>query len=173
MAIQIPHKFKKQEDVYLKGTFKWIKHLQPDFQWEPAGKWSCQIFLVGEELDKMREWQARGVKNTIKKDEAEGWYSTLSRKCSFESKGKVIARESPRVFQVIDGHETPIMSKVGNGSTGVAKCILWGSPNFPGLNLRWEALRIDSLVPFNVKEDYPDGGAMTEDLKKIPEEALF
>lgn len=166
-------KFVKEEEVYLKGTLKWCKHLQPDFQFDASGKWSTQMFLTGEELDKAREWQGRGIKNAIRKVEGEGWFITLSRKCSFQKNGKVIGRDPPRVFQVINEQEIPCDMRVGNGSTGVAKLILWGSPNFPGLNLRWEALRVDSLVPFTVKDDYPDGGVMTEVLKTLPEEALF
>lgn len=166
-------KFRKAEDIFLSGTFKFFKHLQPDFQWEPDGKWSTVIFLVGPELDKFRELQARGIKNTLKKDENEGWYASLSRKCSYETNGRKIGREPPRVFQVIDGREVPVDVRVGHGSTGVAKCVLWGSPSFPGLNLRWEAARIDSLIPWEAKEEYPDAGEMTEELKKQPVEALF
>ena len=165
-------KFTKDQDVFLKGTLKWVKHLQPDFQWEPDGKWSCVVYLVGPELDKARELQGKGIKNTIKKDD-DGWHMTLSRKCSYETKGRKIGREPPKVFQMVGDREEPVVVPIGNGSTGIAKCILWSSPNFPGANLRWEALRVDSLVPFNIKEDYPDGGESIKELILQEEEALF
>jgi len=169
MAVPVNVKSRPEEAVYLKGICKWVKHLQPDFKFELDGKWSMVLYLEGEELDKARELQATGIKNTIKKDD-DGWYITLSRKCSFDMRGKKVGREPPRVFTVEGEKEVPVTVMVGNGSTGTAKCILWGSKNFPGKNLRWEALRIDNLVPYN-QDSYEDGGEKTADMKSI--EPLF
>jgi hypothetical protein len=159
-------KHRKEEDVFIKGTFKWVKYLQPDFQFDADGKWSCVVYLMGEELEKARELQAQGIKNTIKKDD-DGWYMTLSRKCSYQVKGRHVGREPPKVFRTIDGVNVPCTDPIGNGSSGVAKCILWSSPNFPGKNLRWEELRIDHLIPYTAETAYPDGG---ESLKKFEEQ---
>ena len=155
-------KNRSEEEVTLKGKVKWCKHIVPDTTFEPAGKWSVVLYLEGQELDKARELQAQGIKNTIKKDE-DGWYMTLSRKASYEIRGKHVGRTAPDVFRVVDGKKEPIPGAVGNGSDGVAKCVLWSSKNFPGKNLRWEALRIDNLVEYERMEDYPE-------LKNLAEE---
>jgi hypothetical protein len=162
---------RSEEAVYLKGICKWVKHLQPDFKWEPDGKWSMVIYLEGEELEKARLLIGRDkIKNSLRNDD-DGWYLTLSRKCSYEVRGRKVGREPPKVFRMVDGVEVPITEMVGNGSSGVAKCILWSSTNFPGKNLRWEALRVDNLVPFNTETDYPDGGESIKELKQ--QEPLF
>lgn len=149
-------KKRTEEEVYVKGKVKWCKHLSPDFQFDAAGKWSVVMYVDGAELEKVREYQAQGIKNTLKKDD-DGWFITLSRKCSYEVRGKHVGRTPPEVFRMDGEHKIPIDVRVGNGSDGIAKCILWSSPNFPGKNLRWEALRIDNLVEYeDLKKDYPE-----------------
>lgn len=164
-----PSKRRQEEEVYIRGTVKWCKHLAPDFQFDPVGKWSVVIYLVGEELEKARELQAQGIKNTIKKDD-DGWYMTLSRKCSYQVRGQHVGREPPKVFQSIDGINIPCTSPIGNGSSGTAKCILWSSPNFPGKNLRWEELRVDNLIPYTAATAYPDGGESLKSFEDKPPE---
>lgn len=174
MATMVMPKLGKNEElVYFKGICKWVKHMQPDFKFEPDGKWSMCLYLEGEELEKFRKLAAKtGIKNQLKLDD-DGWFITLSRKCSFEIRGKKVGREPPKVFRVAeDGtdRELPITEMVGNGSTGVAKCVLWGSKNFPGKNLRWEALRVDNLVPYT-QDSYEGGEEETSDMKRV--EPLF
>lgn len=155
-------KKRTEEEVFIKGKIKWCKHLQPDFQFDAAGKWSVVLYLEGVELDKARELQAQGIKNTIRKDD-DGWYITLSRKCSYEVRGKHVGRTPPEVFRMDGEHKIPLDVRVGNGSDGIAKCILWSSPNFPGKNLRWEALRVDHLLEYeDLKKDYPELQTLAE-----------
>ena len=166
--------FRKEEEVFLKGKIKWCKHIRPDTTYN---KWSVVMYITGDELDKAREWQAtQGIKNTIRKDD-DGWYITLSRKTTITVKGRDVGLEPPRVFTMANGPdgpvEVPVNEAIGNGSDGVAKCILWSSRNYPGKNLRWEALRIDNLIKFDAKSDYPDGGEGLKNLKEEPAEALF
>lgn len=166
-------KYRREEEVFLKGKIKWCKHIKPDSMYN---KWSVVMYINGPELDKAREWQAMGIKNTIKKDD-DGWFITLSRKCVITVKGRDVGMAPPNVFTVEKGPdgdvEVPVLEAVGNGSDGVAKCILWSSKNYPGRNLRWEALRIDTLLKFDTKRDYPDGGASLETLKAEEPEHLF
>lgn len=145
-----------EEEVFLKGIIKWCKHLRPDMTFDP-GKWSVDMYIEGLELEKVREWQAEGIKNKVKKDN-DGWFITLSRKCSFKSKGgKIVGLEPPFVFRLEGEQKVPIVTLVGNGSVGVAKCALWSfnpSPLISGKALRWEALRVDEFKEYTVKDDW-------------------
>lgn len=164
-------RFSKDEEVFLKGKIKWCKHLKPDTTYEP--KWSVVMYVEGAELEKVREWQAQGIKNSVKKDE-DGWFITLSRKTAIRTKqGREIGMEPPKV---IDKDGAPIVAMVGNGSDGIAKCTLWSfnpQPGISGKALRWEALRVDNLIPFEQHRDYPDGGESIKTLVEEKEEALF
>lgn len=161
MSIKV---FRKEETVYLKGKIKWCKHIRPDTEYN---KWSVVMYITGEELEKVREWQGMGIKNKLKKDDADGWYITLSRKTSITVKGREVGLEPPRV---VDPEGKPIDKPIGNGSDGVAKCVLWSSKNYPGKNLRWEALRIDNLIEFTPEKDFVDGGEGIKELREVPEE---
>lgn len=158
--------FRKEEEVFLKGKIKWCKHIKPDSTYN---KWSVVMYITGTELDKVREWQAMGIKNAVKKDE-DGWFITLSRKVSITVKGREVGLPPPLVT---DAKGVPIDQAIGNGSDGIAHCILWMSKNYPGKNLRWQSLRIDNLIPFNTATDYPDGGESIKTLLAEEPEALF
>lgn len=156
-----------EEVVYLTGIIKWCKHVRPDSTYN---KWSVVMYIVGEELEKARMWQAKqGIKNNLKMDD-DGWYITLSRKTTITVKGRDVGLEPPKV---IDKDGIPITEMVGNGSAGTAKCVLWSTKNYPGKNLRWEALKIDNLVKFNPEKDFLDGGESVKELREQPQENLF
>lgn len=172
MADKPIKKFSKDEEVFLKGKIKWCKHLRPDTTY-PPGKWSVVMYIAGDELEKVRKWQAQGIKNSVKFDEEDGWYITLSRKVSITVKGHEVGLEPPKI---VDKDLKPITDMVGNGSDGVAKCILWSFNPMPGISgkaLRWEALRVDNLIPFDSSKDYPDGGESLSTLKEEKSEQLF
>lgn len=159
--------FKPEQEVFIKGIIKWCKHIRPDSEYD---KWSVVMYIEGEELEKVRMLQGKyGIKNSVKMDD-DGWFITLSRKTFIKNRGRDTPLEPPKVFRVDGDTKIPITELVGNGSTGVAKCILWSSRNFPGHNLRWSELRVDNLVPYT-SESYPDKG---ESLKTFDgQEPLF
>jgi len=157
---------RREDIVYLKGTIKWCKHIRPDPTYD---KWSVVMYVDGPELDKVREWQALGIKNKVQKDD-DGWFITLSRKTSLQFKGTIKGLQPPRV---VDPQGIPIDKPVGNGSTGVAKCILWMSKLYPGKNLRWEALRVDNLVEFDPEKDFVDKGEGIKELREQTPEEFF
>jgi hypothetical protein len=106
----------------------------------------------------------------VKFDETDGWYLTLSRRVSITVKGREVGLEPPKV---IDKEGAPITVMVGNGSDGVAKCVLWSFNPMPGISgkaLRWEGLRVDNLIPFDSNKDYPDGGESIRTLKDEPQQ---
>lgn len=165
--------FRKEEEVFLKGIIKWCKHIKPDMTF-PPGKWSTVMYIEGLELEKVREWQALGIKNSVKKD-ADGWYITLSRRCSINAKnGQVVGLDPPFVYTMEGENKIPVTSLVGNGSTGVAKCHLWKfnpQPNISGTAIRWDSLRVDNLVPFDPDKDMPNPEYTIGGMEK--QEALF
>src|SRR6267378_1571744 len=101
--------FQKEDIVYLKGTIKWCKHIRPDATYN---KWSVVLYVDGPELEKVREWQALGIKNKVSKDD-DGWFITLSRKTSMTVKGKEVGMAPPRV---VDAEGQPLDKNIGNGS---------------------------------------------------------
>jgi len=159
--------FRKEDVVYLKGIIKWCKHIRPD---PTYNKWSVVMYIDGPELDKVREWQAMGIKNKVSKDDTDGWFITLSRKTSITVKGREVGLTPPRV---VTPANIPIEVPVGNGSAGVAKCILWSSKNYPGKNLRREALRVDNLLAFDPEKEFIDGGEGLKELQEQSTEEFF
>lgn len=168
--MNIAQQRRNEEVVYLKGTLKYVRHLEPDFRFGPDGKWSTVVYLSGPELEKFREWQAKGVKNTLKKDD-DGWYTTISRSCQYQVNGRAVGRTAPEVFRMEGDEKIPVTERIGDGSTGTLKIVMWKSPKFPGCNLRWEALKVDNLVRF----DYEANPELAASLKKLSEqtEELF
>lgn len=163
--VSTPKAMRREEEVFIKGKIKWCKHLRPDMTFAP-GKWSVVMYIEGPELEKVREWQADGIRNSVKKDD-DGWYITLSRKCAITVRGREVGLEPPKV---IDKEGNVIAGLVGNGSDGVAKCMLWTfnpTPQISGKALRWEALRVDNLVTYAEGNDYPVEELTT--LKEQPE----
>lgn len=168
---------RREEEVFLKGIFRWCKHLRPDMTYHP-GKWSTNIYLEGTELERFRELQAQGIKNRLKQD-ADGWFATLSRRCSIETKdGRTVGLEPPLVFTLEGDVKVPVTELVGNGSTGVAKCMLWSfnpQPNISGKALRWESLRLDNLIKYEAtSKDFPTQKDADNQLNNYEkQEALF
>lgn len=169
--------FRKEEEVFLKGWVKWCKHIKPDMTYGD-GKWSVDMYIEGLELEKVREWQSLGIKNSVKKDPNENaWYIRLSRKCALVTRdGRKRGLEPPFVYQQVGENKIPITTLVGNGSTGVAKCHLWRfnpEPHIKGIALRWESLRIDNLIKYDADHDMTaiDNKNMLENMDK--QEPLF
>ena len=90
------------EIIYIKGKAKWARLVNPD-QWS---NFSIQVHPDAEGLEKIRELQSQGLKNTLKKDD-DGWYVRLRRPTSKLIKGKVTSFLPPLVVdkdgQPLDG----------------------------------------------------------------------
>lgn len=143
---------------FIEGMFKWVRHTKLD-DW---GKWKSVVYPNSESLEKIREWQAQGLKNKVSKDD-DGWFTTFSRPASKLMKGKIVGFEAPKIFdgtqKLADGSYKMITEPiVGNGSTGIMKLELYnytppGSVN-KAVAARWLSTRIDNLVPFDGLKDY-------------------
>jgi hypothetical protein len=96
------------------------------------------------------------MKNVLAKDD-DGWKLNISRPVQKVWKGRVIAFTPPSVVnadgQPIDG------VAIGNGSDVTAKIEVYqhGTPNGKKAHaIRWEGLRVDNLIPFDTKSDFPE-----------------
>lgn len=142
---------KGSERIYLSGKVSWVRYTTPD---PVYNKWNVQLHPDEESLKKLQELKMdRGIKNEFKKDE-DGYYMNFSRPAERKIKGKIIAMTAP---VVVDKDNQPMENiAIGNGSVGTLKIELYqhGTPNGgKAWAARWEALRIDDLVPYNMETD--------------------
>lgn len=163
----------KNEEVFLKGKFRWMKHLRPDPKY--PDKWSTQIFPDEEGIETFKALKKQGVQNHLKMDEnGEGWYITFSRPVERNFGGKKEGMVPPKV---IDKDGIPVEVPVGNGSDGIISLEVYShKTDRPGeykKAARWRGARIDNLVKYNPETDYSD--AEKEEIKALREqpEQLF
>lgn len=166
----------RTEHIYLQGKVKWFRPIQPDMQYDPPS-WS-QIFYPNEEsLNKIRDLQAEGVKNVLKKDE-DGFFVRLKRptylkKIINNSESKV-ALQPPEVVIESGGAIVPFKDMVGNGSDVTNKMEVYQHATPGGGKakaMRWLASKIDNLIPFEKRSDFTTGEAQAvENLDKQPQQ---
>lgn len=110
------------EFIKLEGALSWVKtdqdNPEPPFGDEKAGKWSVNIHPNAEGLELVRELQAQGIKNKVKKDD-DGWYTKFSRPCEIWKEDKLTKEkklvkklEAPKLTGATSARE------IGNGSLG-------------------------------------------------------
>jgi hypothetical protein len=133
------------ENVYIRGKGSWIRTNQTN----PWGKWVATIHPTpGEDLEKVRELSAAGVKNVIKKDD-DGYFITYSRPSEKEDRMGRKYGLSP--VQVVDNTGKPFSDLIGNGSDVTIKLEVY-QHNTPGGGkakaARLAAIRVDNLVPY-------------------------
>jgi hypothetical protein len=168
------------EYVFLTGKLKWVR-VNSLNQWN---KWSAVIYPNQEGVEKLRELQAEGMKNIIKKDD-DGWFCTFTRPNTMRRRdGTVIGLAPPLLLdgtkQLPDGAGFLPMNPdtgIGNGSDGVMKLEVY-SHGTPGGGkakaARLFSIRIDNLIPFEPKRDFTvneEGQARNFD--EQPKEQLF
>lgn len=141
---------------YLQGKTKWHRHTSLN-QWN---KWAMVLYPNPESLEKIRELQAEGLKNVIKKDE-DGYCVSFSRPGSKSYLTKdgipqVKGFAPPEVLES-DGL-TPMRNvNVGNGSDVTVKIEVYEHKTPGGGKAkaaRWMSTRVDNLVPFDGKDDF-------------------
>lgn len=152
------------EDVYLKGKFKFMKHLRPDPKY--PDKWATLLYPDEESLVKIKELKKQGIMNHLKMDD-DGWYMNFSRPVSRTWKGQTEAMTAPRV---VLPDNTPVEVAVGNGSDGILHLEVYqfqdrNRPGFFKKAARWVGARIDNLVRYDPNPDYSE--AEQEELKKL------
>ncbi len=160
-------KYTKTEYVYIQGKVSWLKARTTN-QWN---KYSVQIHPKPADLEKIRDLQAEGLKNMIKKDE-DGYFVTFNRPVSKSFKsGKVLTYTPPEVF---DKDGNPFDGPVGNGSDATLKIEVYQHETPGGGRAkaaRWVSARIDNLVPYESDRDLTeDQKELREGLKEQPEQ---
>ncbi len=160
-------KYQKSEYIYLQGKVSWFRPKIPD-QWN---NWSTQLHPNPESLEKIRELQAEGIKNQIKKDD-DGYFTRFKRPVTKETKtGKILSFAPVEVF---DADGKPFDGPVGNGSDATLKIEVYehGTPGGGTAKAaRWVSARIDNLVPFSPDTDYNDEQkAAAEGVMQQPEQ---
>ena len=139
------HKY-TTEEVYFKGKAKWANRLYvPDIEYK---KWSLVLYPDAEALEIIRDLQAQGVKNTLKKDD-DGYYITLGRPTEKVMRGKVVAFTPPLVLDT-EGNQTT--SPIGNGSDVKVKMEVYshGTPTGGKAKaMRLQGVQILNLIPYD------------------------
>lgn len=142
------------ELINFTGKVRYVQAVDPN----KFGKWSIQFYPDANSLEHLRELQAQGIKNQMKKDE-DGYNIQISRPVSIEfSKGVATPVLPPKVRnkdkQPIDGRS------VGDGSDVIVTVELY-TYKIPqsqqrGKAIRFYGLTVNELVPKEIPETTPD-----------------
>lgn len=157
----------KSDYVYIQGKVKWFRPKVPN-KWN---KWSVQIHPNEKGLEIIRDLQAQGAKNQLKKDD-DGYYASFSRPVTKEtSTGRILSFKPVEVF---DKDGNPFDGNVGNDSDATLKLEVYTHATPGGGKakaIRWVSARIDNLVPFDKNRDLnEEEAAAAEGLDKQPEQ---
>ena len=157
----------KAEHIYIQGKISWFRPKVPN-KWN---KWSVQIHPNDKGLDIIRDLQAEGMKNQLKKDN-DGYFTTFSRPVTKETRdGRILSFVPVEVFDkdgnLFDGN-------VGNGSDATLKLEVYQHATPGGGKakaVRWVSARIDNLIPFESTRDLSEfEKEAAEGLDKQPEQ---
>lgn len=161
--------YNKSEIHYIQGKAAWFRAKVPN-KWN---KWSTQLHPNPAGLELIRDLQAQGLKNQLKKDD-DGYFLNVSRPVTKEtSTGKILSFEPVKVF---DKDGAPFDGNIGNGSDVTIKVEVY-EHSTPGGGkakaMRWVSARIDNLVPFNADTDLNDFEKKDQEGLKDQPEQLF
>jgi hypothetical protein len=160
-----PRVFKKSRFEYIQGKLSWVRVVKPD---PTYNCWKAAVHPTPESLDKIRDLQAEGLKNVLKKDE-DGYYTNFRCPVSRQRKdGSVWSFPQPVVLgpdgNPMDG------SIIGNGSDGTLKLEVYEHATPGGgkaVAARLVGVKVESLVPFDPdKDETEDEANANGDLRK-------
>jgi hypothetical protein len=154
LQIQPFDRSNQSELIDFKGKFRFVQAVDLN----KFGKWSIQFYPDQESLEHLRELQAQGIKNVMKKDE-DGYNIQISRPPSIEFTKGVQTPVSPP--KVRDGEKKPIDGRtVGDGSSGAVTCELYTykvpQSERRGKAIRFYGLTVTDLVPKAAPEVEPE-----------------
>lgn len=139
------------------------------------GEWTIVIYPDNKSLEVIRELQAQGLKNVMKKDD-DGYYMQFKRAPQKLMRGKMVSFTAPKVVdsdgKLMDGQT------VGYGSDVTVRLEVYkyGAPSGgKSVAARWDSLKINNLIPFEVdKSDWSeDEKENIKDLAASPEPEVW
>lgn len=145
----------------LKGKLMWVRCVDLN----RYGKWSLDLYPDAASLEKLRELQAEGVKNVIKKDD-DGYHVQISRPPTVEFQRGVVQSVTPPKIRDKDKKPLADNVRVGNGSDGIVTVEVY-SHKVPNSEKRAKAMRlygitVENLVPFELTTEESSSETKTE-----------
>lgn len=144
--------------VTISGELSWVRCDKAETDPWNNTKWKATIHPDAESLPKVMDMQAKGCRNTLKKDD-KGYYVTFSRPTVMKTKKGDIPLDRPLVFST-DG-QTEITDMIGNGSKGSVKVEMrsFKTPQGgTGHSARLHSVKVDELLPFGDKDKAVSSG---------------
>lgn len=153
------------QEMSFQGKLSWVRVVNVD----KYGAWSANIHPNDKSLEDIRDLQAKGLKNMIKKD-PDGYYTKFRCDPQKTIRGKQVT--FPRPF-VVDKDGKPMDGlNIGNGSDGTLICDVYDHPTPAGgraYAARLKGVRIDNLIPFQGHYTQEEADQM-KGLKDVPEQ---
>ena len=136
--------FQKTEEIEVQGKVRWCHTIQTN----KYGKWSIELFPNKESLEVLRELQADGMKNVLKRDPEDGYFIRFSREPTKKIRNAMVNFEAPLV---IDKEGNKITTEVGNGSdaTVILEVYPHATPSGGTAKAaRFKGMRLDNYITF-------------------------
>jgi len=138
--------------LVLKGELNWVRTGEPDHKFDnetTKGKWSAQLLPDAESLEIIRDLQAEGLKNVLKKNDENKYFTNFSRVFQKTDKeGKIIKTWTPPY--TLDANNENLDPKIlGNGSKGEIHLDVYEHPTPTGGKAkaaRLEGVKITEVV---------------------------
>lgn len=150
--------FDKTKRISVRGKCKWA-HVTRLNRYDA---WSVELWPQPDDLEVIRELQAKGLKNTMRKDD-DGYFIRFKRDPFKDITLRTGERKRltfvPPTVSMADGSPLPHGVSIGNGSdvTVLLEVYTHGTPGGgKAVAARLEGVRVDNLVPFNPETDYTD-----------------
>lgn len=149
-------KISKTQRITVRGKCKWA-HVTRLNRYDA---WSLELWPIQEDLELIRDLQAQGLKNVLKKDD-DGYNIRFKR----EPKRDIRLRTgevktlifAPPTVSMADGSPLPNGVSIGNGSdvSVILEVYPHGTPGGgKAVAARLEGVKVDNLVPFDPATDY-------------------
>lgn len=146
----------KTEHMYVSGKGRYFRLVVPE-AYQDETYWKLTLYPNTESLEKLRDLQARGIKNVMKKDDEGSYFMQFRRPTEKKKKagGKIIF-DPPKVLQKLGDDIVPLDGRtLGNGSDITVKLEIYGNPLGPRkyLAARLESVLVNHLVPYEPTRD--------------------
>lgn len=150
--------YKKTVKMSVRGKCKWA-HVTRLNRYDA---WSIELWPIQEDLERLRELQAKGMKNTMRKDD-DGYNIRFKREPKKEIRLRTGEMKTlifaPPTVTMSDGSPLPQGVSIGNGSDVTVLLEVYEHATPGGgsaVAARLDGVRVDNLIPFDPTSDYTD-----------------